>query len=74
MWQPQLKVFASRPLTPGISVSVVKDGQIVMAKGYGVADITTKRPVTNQTLFEIASMSKAFGATLLVKQIGRRGK
>nr|XP_022334507.1 uncharacterized protein LOC111131325 isoform X2 [Crassostrea virginica] len=67
------RVFASRPLTPGISVSVVKDGQIVMAKGYGVADIITKRPVTNQTLFEIASMSKAFGATLLVKQIGRRG-
>ncbi|XP_062615287.1 gigasin-6-like [Saccostrea cucullata] len=66
-------VFECRNLTPGLTISVVKDGKVLMAKGYGVADITTKRPVTNQTLFEIASMSKAFGATLLMKQIGRSG-
>ncbi|XP_061174525.1 uncharacterized protein LOC133183606 [Saccostrea echinata] len=67
------KVFECRNLTPGLTISVVKDGKVLMANGYGVTDVTTKRPVTNQTLFEIASMSKAFGATLLMKQIGRSG-
>lgn len=67
-------MLACRPLTPGVTIGVVKDGKILMAKGYGVADVSTNRPVTNETLFEIASMSKAFGATLLMKQIGRSVK
>lgn len=52
---------------PGLTVSVVKDGQVQFAKGYGVADVGTGRKVTNRTLFGIASMSKAFAATLMIK-------
>ncbi|KAJ8302679.1 hypothetical protein KUTeg_019075 [Tegillarca granosa] len=48
---------------------MVKDGQTVFAKGYGVIDLVTKRPVTNTTIFQLASMSKAFAATLLMEQL-----
>lgn len=50
---------------PGIAVAVVQDGQIVHMKGYGVASIETKAPVDENTLFAIASNSKAFTAAAL---------
>lgn len=56
---------------PGVAISVVKDGQVVLARGYGVRDPATGRPMTEDTIFPIASMSKAFasfGAGLLVDE------
>ena len=50
---------------PGLAVAVVKDGQVVMAKGYGVRSLTTKEPVDANTLFGIASNTKAFTAAAL---------
>ena len=50
---------------PGIAVAVVKDGQIVMAKGYGVRSLKTKAPVDANTLFGIASNTKAFTTAAL---------
>ena len=50
---------------PGIAVAVVKDGKVVLAKGYGVRSLATNEPVDANTLFGIASNSKAFtGAAL----------
>lgn len=63
------QVLKCHPQNPGLTVSVVKDGRLLFAKGYGVTDVSTKTPVTNKTLFQIASLSKAFAATLLVKQL-----
>lgn len=50
---------------PGIAVAVVKDGKIVHAKGYGVKSIITKQKVDENTLFGIASNSKAFTSAAL---------
>ena len=50
---------------PGIAVAVVKDGQVVLAKGYGVSSLATKAPMDANTLFGIASNSKAFTAAAL---------
>ena len=50
---------------PGAAVGVVQDGQIIHMRGYGVADITTNQPVNEQTIFKIASNTKAFTATAL---------
>ncbi len=50
---------------PGIAVAIVKDGKIVHAKGYGVKSIRTKQKVDANTLFGIASNSKAFTAAAL---------
>jgi CubicO group peptidase (beta-lactamase class C family) len=45
---------------PGIAVGVVKDGKLIFAKGYGVKNINTGDSVDANTLFQIASNSKAF--------------
>lgn len=45
---------------PGIAVAIVKDGEVVWAKGYGVKKIGGTDAVTADTLFAIASNSKAF--------------
>lgn len=50
---------------PGIGLAIVKDGKVVVAKGYGVREIGATTPVDRQTLFGIASNTKAFTATAL---------
>ena len=59
---------------PGAVVSVVKDGELFFSKGYGFADLETKRPViADQTLFGIGSTSKLFTWTA-VMQLVEQGK
>ena len=50
---------------PGLSVAVVKDGALLLAKGYGVKRLGETSPVDAKTLFGIASNSKFFTATAL---------
>ena len=50
---------------PGVSVCVVKNGKVVLMKGYGVKDLDTKEKVGVNTLFMIGSNSKAFTATAI---------
>lgn len=55
----------------GLSLAIVQDGRIVLARGYGVADRTTRARVTTATLFQAGSISKpvaAVGALHLVEQ------
>lgn len=47
---------------PGVSIAVVKDFEVHWAKGYGVADVTTSRPVETSTRFQAASISKPITA------------
>nr|XP_022329535.1 uncharacterized protein LOC111128280 [Crassostrea virginica] len=57
------------PRVPGLGVAVVKDGQTLLSKGYGLADLQNGVPVTEFTLFRLASITKAVSATLLAKQL-----
>lgn len=50
---------------PGLALAVVKDGQIVYARGYGYRDVKNGLKVTPDTLFAIGSCSKAFTAAAL---------
>ncbi|GIU75684.1 MAG: serine hydrolase [Bryobacteraceae bacterium] len=67
--QPNLDETVERALrtfeVPGAAVLVVKDGQIVTAKGYGVRRLGEPAPVTPRTLFGIASNTKAFTAAAM---------
>lgn len=66
---PQIDALVQRTLTtfdvPGIAVAVVKDGKVVHLKGYGVRSLKTGAKVDENTLFGIASNSKAFTAAAL---------
>jgi CubicO group peptidase (beta-lactamase class C family) len=50
---------------PGISVAIVKDGKVVLAKGYGVRKLGESVPVDENTLFGIGSNTKAFTAAAM---------
>ncbi len=53
--------------TPGVAVSVVKDGRVLFAKGYGLADAPANRPADGDaTLFRIGSISKTFTWTAVM--------
>ncbi|MGJ1320806.1 serine hydrolase [Sphingobacterium spiritivorum] len=54
---------------PGIAVGIVKDGKVILKKGYGVSSINTGKAVDPLTNFGIASNSKAFTATALAMLI-----
>jgi CubicO group peptidase (beta-lactamase class C family) len=47
---------------PGLAIAVVKDGEIVLARGYGKRHIDRDEAVTSDTLFSIASCTKSFTA------------
>jgi CubicO group peptidase (beta-lactamase class C family) len=56
--------------TPGVSVSVVKDGQVLLEKGYGYADMARLTPVDPRTtLFRPGSVSKLFTWTAVMQQV-----
>ena len=57
---------------PGIAVAIVKDGNVVLAKGYGVRKLGETAPVTAQSLFRIASNTKAFTTAALAMLVDER--
>jgi len=54
---------------PGIAVAVIKDDKVIHAKGYGVRSLKNNLPVDENTLFGIASNSKAFTAAALAMMV-----
>jgi CubicO group peptidase (beta-lactamase class C family) len=52
--------------TPGAAVAVIKDGQVIYARGYGVASVETGAPVTPDMLFRLGSTTKMLTAVALV--------
>ena len=50
---------------PGIAVAIIKDGKVVLERGYGLRELESKAPVDARTLFSIASNTKAFTAASL---------
>ncbi len=48
---------------PGLAILIQKPGKLVFTKGYGLANLESKQPITPRTQFELASVSKTFTAT-----------
>ena len=66
---PDFDAYVARVLqtfqVPGVAVAIVKDGRVVLARGYGVKRLAHPAPVTARTRFGIASNTKLFTATAL---------
>ena len=58
------RLFASgnKPDSPGCAAAVVKDGGIVHSRGYGMADLEHRVPITPTSVFYVGSLSKQFTA------------
>src|SRR6266536_4104385 len=55
---------------PGLAIAVVFQDKVVYAKGFGVRDATTKLPVDADTVFQLASVSKPIGSTVVAELVG----
>src|SRR5437763_2470771 len=55
---------------PGLAIAVVFQDKVVYAKGFGVRDATTKLPVDADTVFQLASLSKPIGSTVVADLVG----
>ncbi len=66
---PDLDAYVARVMktfeVPGIGLAIVKDGKVLLARGYGVRTMGDPTPVNAETRFGIASNTKAFTATAL---------
>jgi len=66
---PDMDAWVARTMktfdVPGVSVAIVKDGKVILAKGYGVRKLGDPAPVDDRTLFGIASNTKAFTVAAL---------
>src|SRR6478736_2620643 len=55
---------------PGLAIAVVFQDKVVYAKGFGVGDVNTKAPVDGNTVFQLASVSKPIGSTVVAELVG----
>src|SRR5580700_334831 len=55
-----------RTISPGCAVAAMRDGKILYQRGYGMADLDHNVPITAETVFHVASMSKQFTAAAIV--------
>ncbi len=54
---------------PGVSIGIVKDGEIAYARGFGVAELGTDRPMTPQSQFAAACVTKGFTAAAIMQLV-----
>lgn len=59
--------------TPGVAVSVIKDDSVIFEKGYGMANLEYDVPISPQTIFHVASISKQF-TTFAIYLLEKQGK
>src|SRR6476469_5593446 len=55
---------------PGLAIAVVFQDKVVYAKGFGVRDVNTKARVDAETVFQLASVSKPIGSTVVAELVG----
>jgi CubicO group peptidase (beta-lactamase class C family) len=54
---------------PGVAIALIRDGEIVWTEGFGAVNTITAKPVTAETLFEVASNSKVVSAYIALRLV-----
>jgi CubicO group peptidase (beta-lactamase class C family) len=54
---------------PGMSIALIRDGRVVWSAGFGVSNAVTRKPVTTNTIFEAASLSKPVFAYAVLRLV-----
>ena len=71
--QQQIDTLRQTHRIPGASIAVIDDGSISWARGFGVADLASGRPMTADTLFQAQSITKTLTALATVKLLAIKG-
>ena len=66
------KDLMDRTGVPGMAVAVVRGDQKIYAEGFGTRQVDTTSPVDADTVFQLASLSKSVGSTVVARQVGLR--
>jgi CubicO group peptidase (beta-lactamase class C family) len=64
-----LQVEMKKRRIPGLALVVIKNGEVVKLQGYGLANLEHEAPVTPDTVFELASVTKQFTATAIMRLV-----
>jgi CubicO group peptidase (beta-lactamase class C family) len=72
-FEQYMKEFIEETKAPGMAVSVVAGGEVVYAAGFGTRDAAKTQPVTPETIFGVASVSKSF-TCLGILQLAESGR
>jgi CubicO group peptidase (beta-lactamase class C family) len=71
--EKQANAFLQGYNLPGVAIGLIRDNKLVYAKGFGVQSVVTRRPMSEYTIFSVASMSKMLtGAAILQLQEAER--
>src|SRR5256885_971333 len=70
--EPKIKEEIQQGHLPGFAIGVVKNGKLIYAKGFGVAQLGATTPITSKSLFHMASVTKTFVATSVMQLIEKR--
>lgn len=54
---------------PGVALAIINDNQVVLEKGFGLANTLTDLPMSDSTIFQIASLTKTFTALTVLKEL-----
>jgi len=68
-WNAMIESWRKEYHVPGMSVGIIKDGKIILSEGYGVIEEGKSTPVDGNTLFAIASNTKAFISASLARLV-----
>jgi CubicO group peptidase (beta-lactamase class C family) len=60
----------TKDVVPGLAVAMVFQDQVVYAGGFGVRDVNSREPVNADTVFQLASLSKPLGSTVVAELVG----
>ena len=71
---PQFDAYAQKTFNrsgvPGMAVAVVKDDKVIYLRTFGVRNVTSQEPVTPDTKFQLASVSKSMTGTMIASMVG----
>ncbi|HEX5669334.1 MAG TPA: serine hydrolase domain-containing protein, partial [Chitinophagaceae bacterium] len=64
-----IRAIMEKQPVAGLSVAVVKNGKLIYTHSFGMKDLENNIPLTDESLFRIASISKSFSATSVMQLI-----
>ncbi|MGB3715055.1 MAG: serine hydrolase [Candidatus Promineifilaceae bacterium] len=68
-FEAEIETIRNELNIPGLSAAVIKDQEVVFAKGFGFADVEKEIPATENTPYHIASLTKPFAAAIIMQLV-----